>query len=98
MPESPMPLPLQITFRNMPGSRIFENLTVPGYVIAIHRSHGADPSHADAYVALRDAFNAARRKLQDYERHKRGHTKTHQPDERISASRSSESDSTAHIT
>jgi ribosome-associated translation inhibitor RaiA len=53
---------------------IFEvhvNLTVPGCLIAIRRTHGTDPSHTDPYVALRDAFNAARRKLQDYERQNR---------------------------
>jgi cold shock CspA family protein len=38
--------------------------------------HGA---HADAYVAIRDAFNAAARKLQDHARRRRGEVKAHQP-------------------
>lgn len=36
-------------------------------------------AHEDAYVAIRDAFNAAARKLQDYARRRRGKTKIHKP-------------------
>jgi len=35
-------------------------------------------SHADMYVAIRDAFNAAGRKLQDYTRRQRGSVKLHE--------------------
>src|SRR5215471_7227027 len=35
-------------------------------------------SHADMYVAIRDAFNAAGRKLQDYARRQRGTVKLHE--------------------
>jgi cold shock CspA family protein/ribosome-associated translation inhibitor RaiA len=35
-------------------------------------------SHADVYVAIRDAFNAAGRKLQDYARRQRGTVKLHE--------------------
>lgn len=38
--------------------------------------HGA---HEDVYVALRDAFNAAGRKLQDHARRRRGKIKVHEP-------------------
>ena len=38
--------------------------------------HGA---HEDLYVAIRDAFNAAARKLQDHARRKRGKVKLHEP-------------------
>lgn len=113
-----MSFPLQITFRHMPPSRIFENrirelarrlekfsahilnchvvvqqphqhasqgslfdvhitVTVPGSVIAVNRSHADDPKHADAYVALRDTFNAAKRKLQEYEA--QSHARPHAP-------------------
>lgn len=34
-------------------------------------------AHDDVYVAIRDAFKAARRKLQDYARRQRGQVKTH---------------------
>jgi ribosome-associated translation inhibitor RaiA len=113
-----MTFPLQITFRNMPTSQIFENrirelarrfekfsshilhcavviqlphqssrkgdvfdvhinVTVPGSVIVVRRAHAEHASHIDPYVALRDAFVAMRRKLQDYERIQRGGTKVH---------------------
>ncbi len=46
-------------------------IAVPGKDIVIADSHANDPAHTDAYVALRDAFRAARRQLQDYERVRR---------------------------
>jgi hypothetical protein len=113
-----MTFPLQITFRHMLPSRIFENrirelarrlekfsssiaschvvierphqsksqgdlfdvhiaLTVPGAVLAVSRSHSSDPKHANPYVALRDAFNTAKRRLQDHESVIRGDVKAH---------------------
>lgn len=53
------------------------DLTVPGREIAVHRGSAHDHSHEDAYVALRDAFRAARRKLQDYERERYQQVKSH---------------------
>jgi ribosomal subunit interface protein len=53
------------------------DITLPDAEIAIRRAHRADRAHEDPYVALRDAFRAARRKLQDYERKRRGDVKTH---------------------
>lgn len=52
-------------------------ITLPGEEIVIHRAHPGDHAHEDPYVALRDAFRAARRQLQDYERRRRGDVKTH---------------------
>lgn len=52
------------------------DIAVPGNEIAIRRTRPVDHAHEDPYVALRDAFNAARRKLQDYEREKRHDVKT----------------------
>lgn len=57
------------------GFRI--SITVPGDEIAIRRAHPGTHSHEDPYVALRDAFRAARRKLEDYERKRRQDVKTH---------------------
>jgi len=34
--------------------------------------------HEDLYVALRDAFDAAKRQLEDYGRRQRGETKSHE--------------------
>ncbi|MBM4299889.1 MAG: HPF/RaiA family ribosome-associated protein, partial [Deltaproteobacteria bacterium] len=36
-------------------------------------------AHEDAYVAIRDAFNAAARRLQDYARRQSGAVKVHEP-------------------
>ncbi len=49
------------------------DLTVPGSEIAINRDQSED-----VYVALRDAFDAANRKLEDYGRRQRGDVKTHE--------------------
>lgn len=53
------------------------DITLPGAEIAIRHAHPADHAHEDPYVALRDAFRAARRKLEDYERKRRGDVKSH---------------------
>lgn len=50
------------------------DLTVPGAEIVVDRQQDED-----VYVALRDAFNAARRKLEDYGRRQRQEVKTHDP-------------------
>lgn len=50
------------------------DLTVPGTELAVRRS-----SNEDLYVAIRDAFDAARRRLEDFSRRQRGETKTHEP-------------------
>jgi ribosomal subunit interface protein len=46
--------------------------------VVIDRNPSADHAHEDAYVAIRDAFNAARRRLQDHERRFEGKVKTHE--------------------
>ena len=53
------------------GIRI--RLTVPGEEIDIDMQ----PEEADIRVAIREAFGAARRKLEDYERKRRGDVKAH---------------------
>ncbi len=53
------------------------DLTLPDQEIATRRSHPASRAHEDPYVALRDAFRATRRKLEDYERTRRLDVKTH---------------------
>lgn len=46
--------------------------------IVVDRNPGADHAHEDPYVAIRDAFNAARRRLQDHERRADGKVKRHE--------------------
>jgi ribosome-associated translation inhibitor RaiA len=50
--------------------RLFEvqlDLEVGGRQLAVHRTKSANHAHEDVYVALRDAFRAARRKLREHE-------------------------------
>lgn len=47
-------------------------LHVPGSELAVNRQHGEDLS-----IAVRNAFDSARRKLQDYVREMRGDVKKH---------------------
>jgi len=54
-------------------------IVMPGRAdIMIDRNPSADHAHEDPYVAIRDAFNAARRRLQDHERRFAGQTKVHE--------------------
>ena len=50
------------------------DLHAPGGEIVVNRD-----LHEDVYVALRDAFDAARRQLEDYGRRQRGDIKHHEP-------------------
>lgn len=54
------------------------DLKVPDEEIVVSREHDLHHSHADAYVAIRDAFDAARRQLEDYARRRQQHVKTHE--------------------
>ncbi len=115
-----MPVPLQITFRDMEPSAAIEeriraraahldrfedritdchvvvqaphhhqlhggvfqvhvDLTVPGAHVVANRHPDAKHSHEDVYVAVRDAFDAARRQLEDHVRRQRGAVKTRAP-------------------
>ena len=53
------------------------DIALPDKVIAVRRARSGTPAHEDPYVALRDAFRAARRKLEDYRRTRRGEIKSH---------------------
>jgi ribosome-associated translation inhibitor RaiA/cold shock CspA family protein len=60
--------------------KLFEvriDLTVPGAEIVVGRDTGANHAHEDAHVAVRDAFDAARRRLEDHARDRRGAVKLH---------------------
>jgi cold shock CspA family protein len=54
------------------------DLTVPGEEIVINREHRLDHAHEDVYVAMRDAFRAARRQIEDHIRRVRGQIKSHE--------------------
>lgn len=50
------------------------DLTVPGGEVVVTRDH----SHEDVYVAIRDALDSAKRKLEDHIRRQRGQVKAHE--------------------
>lgn len=54
-------------------------ITAPGEAdVMIDRNPPQDHAHEDAFVAVRDAFAAARRRLQDRYRRQRGDVKVHE--------------------
>ena len=53
------------------------DLNVPGREIVVGRDPAAHHAHEDAHVAVRDAFDAVRRLLEDYVREERGDVKLH---------------------
>lgn len=53
------------------------HLAVPGEDLLVGREHKLDHAHEDVYVAIRDAFDALRRQLQDQVRRGQGQTKLH---------------------
>ena len=54
------------------------DLTVPGGELAVSREPAEHHAHEDVFVAIRDAFDAAQRRLEDYARRQRGDLKTHE--------------------
>jgi ribosomal subunit interface protein len=53
------------------------DITAPNKELVISREHHDRKAYEDIYVAIRDAFNAATRQLEDYARVQRGKVKTH---------------------
>ena len=54
------------------------DLGVVGEELVVTRHGPLNHAHEDIYVAIRDSFNAAVRRLEDYERKRRGKMKAHQ--------------------
>ncbi len=52
-------------------------IEVPESQIIVTRDPGQNHAHEDVYVAVRDAFDAARRQLQEYVNQRRGKVKRH---------------------
>ena len=51
---------------------------VPGRTFIVDRDPGQHHAHEDVYVAIRDAFDAARRQLEDHSRKAAGKIKAHE--------------------
>lgn len=59
--------------------RVSIDMQIPGAELAVTNAHELNHAHEDIYVALRDSFNAAERRLEDAKRADQHHTKTHPP-------------------
>jgi len=54
------------------------DIKVPGWEVVINREPTQHSAHEDVYVSIQEAFDAARRQLQDYVRRHRGEVKAHE--------------------
>jgi ribosomal subunit interface protein len=54
------------------------DLTVQGGELVANRAPGKHQAHEDIYVAIRDAFDAARRQLQDFKARQKKKVKSHE--------------------
>jgi ribosome-associated translation inhibitor RaiA/cold shock CspA family protein len=57
---------------------VIVNITVPDGELVADRAPKDHHAHEDVYVAIRDAFDAARRQLQNYSRKRQGKVKQHE--------------------
>ncbi|HTY93935.1 MAG TPA: HPF/RaiA family ribosome-associated protein [Steroidobacteraceae bacterium] len=65
---------IEVPHQHQLQGRIFEvgiELAVPRHQLVVSREHRERHTHEDVYVALRDAFHAMRRQLEDHERLRR---------------------------
>lgn len=53
------------------------DLTIPGGELVVSRNPSEHHAHEDVYVAIRDAFKAAERQLDEHAEKIRGHVKNH---------------------
>lgn len=53
------------------------DLKVPGHALIAGREPDQNPAYTDVHVALRDAFKAMRRQLEDLQRQQQAHVKQH---------------------
>ena len=53
------------------------DISVPGKDLVVDRAKPLDHSHEDVYIAVRDAFKAAERRLEEHARRMRGDVKSH---------------------
>jgi cold shock CspA family protein/ribosome-associated translation inhibitor RaiA len=73
---------IEAPHRHQHQGKLYEvhiDLTVPGGEVVVSRKHHDQHSHEDPYVALRDAFRAAERQLENFEREHRRDVKHHEP-------------------
>jgi len=67
---------IEAPHRHHQNGRIYEvkvDLRVPGAELVTKQEGSNDHAHEDVYVALRDAFDAAERRLEDFAHRHNGH-------------------------
>ncbi len=72
---------VQAPHRHHHKGRLYEvrvDVKIPGHEITVHRDPTEHHAHEDVNVAVRDAFNAVARRLEDTVRERRGDVKTHE--------------------
>lgn len=72
---------IEVPHRHHHQGKLFHvriDLKVPGAELVVSREPELHHAHEDVFVAIRDAFDAAVRQLEDYVRRRRGHTKVHE--------------------
>lgn len=72
---------LSLPHRHQHQGKLFEVkilISVPQKELVVSRHPQDDQTHTDAHIALRDAFKAMRRELEDYVREIRGDVKSHE--------------------
>jgi ribosome-associated translation inhibitor RaiA len=72
---------IAVPHRHQHNRRLYSvriDITVPEEEVIINREHHLSDAHEDPYLAVREAFHAARRELEDYVRRIRGQLKMHE--------------------
>jgi len=59
------------------GFQIHLDITVPGEEILVSRESDGNHGHADPYIVVRDAFESAKRQIEDFVKKQRGDVKNH---------------------
>lgn len=75
---------VQAPHRHQSKGKLYEvriEIDVPGEAVVVQRSGPENHAHEDVYVAVRDAFDAATRRLQDHVRRIGGYVKSHETPE-----------------
>ena len=75
---------VEATDKHKSKGRLYQvavNIGIPGKTVQSNRTGRKNAAHSDIYVAIRDAFNAAGRQLEDHARVRRNAVKTHESPE-----------------
>jgi cold shock CspA family protein/ribosome-associated translation inhibitor RaiA len=73
---------IELAHRHHHHGKLFHvriRVVAPGREIVVDRDPAEHHAHEDIAVAIHDAFDAARRRLEDHHRHLQGQVKAHEP-------------------